>query len=47
MLFGRKDPGMGKEPVANHLPAHGAGSDLHQRIVANSLHLAMVLRVMM
>jgi hypothetical protein len=39
MLFRRQNPGVRKELVARHIPAHGAGSHLHQRIVANSLYL--------
>ena len=39
MLFRRQNPRVRKELVARHLPAHRAGSHLHERIVANSLYL--------
>src|ERR1700693_231119 len=39
MLFRPQNPRLRRELVARHIPAHRAGSHLHERIVANSLHL--------
>src|ERR1700692_4295765 len=39
MLFRPQNPRLRRELVARHIPAHRAGSHLHERIVANSLYL--------